>query len=152
MLLFIACVKCGSCLYHCQFHAIEKTNGQYTVNPFACEGCGVCGYVCPANAIQMEEQLAGEMQLYQNDSNVFSTAQLKMGSGNSGMLVTQVKKRMRHAAKDAPFAIIDGSPGIGCPVIASLSGVDMALIVAEPSVSGISDLERLFTPQKFFRY
>ncbi len=146
-----ACVKCGSCLYHCQFHAIEKADGQYTVNPFACEGCGVCGYVCPANAIQMDEQLAGEMQLYQNDSNVFSTAQLKMGSGNSGMLVTQVKKRMRRAAKDAPFAIIDGSPGIGCPVIASLSGVDMALIVAEPSVSGISDLERIVHTAEIFQ-
>jgi MinD superfamily P-loop ATPase len=66
-----------------------------------------------------------------------------MGSGNSGMLVTEVKTRMKKAAEDAAFAIIDGSPGIGCPVIASLSGVDMALIVAEPSVSGISDMERI---------
>ena len=134
------CLKCGSCQYHCQFKAIEKQDGVYKVNPFACEGCGVCSYVCPANAITMEEMLAGEMQLFQNADNVFSTAQLKMGSGNSGKLVTEVKKRMRRTAKDAEIAIIDGSPGIGCPVIASLSGVNMALIVAEPSVSGISDL------------
>lgn len=92
----------------------------------------MCSYVCPANAITMEEMLAGEMQLFQNADNVFSTAQLKMGSGNSGKLVTEVKKRMRRTAKDAEIAIIDGSPGIGCPVIASLSGVNMALIVAEP--------------------
>lgn len=137
------CISCGSCQYHCQFHAIEKVDGVLKVNPFACEGCDVCRYVCPNDAIEMKELLAGEMQLYKNESNVFSTAQLKMGSGNSGMLVTQVKKRMRRNAKTAEFAIIDGSPGIGCPVIASLSGVDLALIVAEPSVSGISDLERI---------
>lgn len=137
------CIQCGSCQYHCQFHAIEKENNLLKVNPFACEGCGVCQYVCPNEAIDMKELLAGEMQLYKNEAYVFSTAQLKMGSGNSGMLVTQVKKRMRRNTKTAEFAIIDGSPGIGCPVIASLSGVDLALIVAEPSVSGISDLERI---------
>lgn len=145
-----ACLKCGSCQYHCQFKAIEKQDGVYKVNPFACEGCGVCSYVCPANAITMEEMLAGEMQLFQNADNVFSTAQLKMGSGNSGKLVTEVKKRMRRTAKDAEIAIIDGSPGIGCPVIASLSGVNMALIVAEPSVSGISDLERIIHTAEIF--
>ncbi len=144
------CLKCGSCQYHCQFKAIEKQDGVYKVNPFACEGCGVCSYVCPANAITMEEMLAGEMQLFQNADNVFSTAQLKMGSGNSGKLVTEVKKRMRRTAKDAEIAIIDGSPGIGCPVIASLSGVNMALIVAEPSVSGISDLERIIHTAEIF--
>lgn len=137
------CIQCGSCMHHCQFHAIEKTDGVLHVNPFACEGCGVCQYVCPNEAVDMKDLLAGEMKLYKNDDHVFSTAQLKMGSGNSGMLVTQVKKRMRRTAKTAEFAIIDGSPGIGCPVIASLSGVDLALIVAEPSVSGISDLERI---------
>ena len=144
------CLKCGSCQYHCQFKAIEKQDGVYKVNPFACEGCGVCSYVCPADAITMEEMLAGEMQLFQNANNVFSTAQLKMGSGNSGKLVTEVKKRMRRTAKDAEIAIIDGSPGIGCPVIASLSGVNMALIVAEPSVSGISDLERIIHTAEIF--
>lgn len=137
------CVQCGSCMKHCQFHAIEKENNQLVVNQFACEGCAVCQYVCQHEAIDMKDLLAGEMNLYRNADNIFSTAQLKMGSGNSGMLVTQVKKRMRRNAKTAEFAIIDGSPGIGCPVIASLSGVDLALIVAEPSVSGISDLERI---------
>ncbi len=148
------CIHCGSCNYHCQFNAIEKADGHWQVNPFACEGCGVCGYVCPNDAVEMKDLLAGEMQLYVNEDNIFSTAQLKMGSGNSGMLVTQVKKRMRQAVKDtqlpAELAIIDGSPGIGCPVIASLSGVSMALIVAEPSVSGISDLERIVQTAEIF--
>ncbi|MEL7570901.1 MAG: ATPase, partial [Eubacteriaceae bacterium] len=88
--------------------------------------------------------------LYKSESIVFSTAQLKMGSGTTGMLVTEVKKQMKNEANEAPFAIIDGSPGIGCPVIASISGVDMVLIVAEPSISGISDMERIIkTAQKF---
>lgn len=87
--------------------------------------------------------------LYMDDA-VFSTAQLKMGSGTSGMLVTEVKKQMQAAAKDGEIAVIDGSPGIGCPVIASLSGVDMVLIVAEPSISGISDMKRIIkTAEKF---
>jgi len=81
--------------------------------------------------------------LYSDEGRIFSTARLKMGSGTSGMLVTEVKKQMRSAAENAELAIIDGSPGIGCPVIASLSGADMVLIVAEPSVSGISDMERI---------
>ncbi|MBP3585811.1 MAG: 4Fe-4S binding protein, partial [Peptococcaceae bacterium] len=148
------CISCGRCAYHCQFKAIEKIDGARRVNQFACEGCGVCAYVCPRGAIEMQDVQAGEMQLFINPDNVFSTAQLKMGSGNSGMLVTQVKKRMRFGAKDAGLnpevAIIDGSPGIGCPVIASLSGVQLALIVAEPSVSGISDLERIIHTAEIF--
>jgi len=88
--------------------------------------------------------------LYEN-KHIFSTAQLKMGSGTSGLLVTEVKKQLKSAATDkTEFSIIDGSPGIGCPVIASLSGVDMVLIVTEPSLSGISDLERIIrTAERF---
>ena len=100
-------------------------------------------HVCPAAAIEMEPAVAGEPKLYQTNEKVFSTAQLKMGSGTSGMLVSEVKKQMNEAGIDANLAIIDGSPGIGCPVIASISGVDVVLIVAEPSVSGISDMERI---------
>lgn len=89
--------------------------------------------------------------LYSDEKFVFSTARLKMGKGNSGMLVTEVKKRMRDSAPpETSVAVIDGSPGIGCPVIASLSGVDMVLIVAEPSLSGMSDMERIIkTAGKF---
>ena len=138
------CIKCDQCRQNCRFDAVS-IDEKYKVDPFACEGCGVCEYVCPVEAITMKPAVAGELMLYSDGEKVFSTAQLKMGSGTSGMLVTEVKKQMKAAAADAELAIIDGSPGIGCPVIASLSGVDMVLIVAEPSISGISDMERIIT-------
>ncbi len=143
------CTECDLCRQHCRFAAIS-VDEKYQVNPFACEGCGVCEYVCPAGAVTLVPAAAGELMLYSAGEKVFSTAQLKMGSGTSGLLVSEVKKQMSLAAVDTSFAIIDGSPGIGCPVIASLSGVDMVLIVAEPSISGISDMERIInTAAKF---
>lgn len=142
------CVQCDSCRQNCQFDAIQGGT-EYKVKYYDCEGCGVCEVVCPVGAISLKPAVAGELMLYMDDT-VFSTAQLKMGSGTSGMLVTQVKNQLKSAATDTEVAIIDGSPGIGCPVIASLSGVDMVLIVAEPSLSGISDMERIIkTAQKF---
>ena len=143
------CTQCDQCRQNCRFDAIS-IDEKYKVDPFACEGCGICEYVCPVEAITMKPAVAGELMLYSDEEKVFSTAQLKMGSGTSGMLVTEVKKQMKAAVADAELAIIDGSPGIGCPVIASLSGVDMVLIVAEPSISGISDMERIInTAAKF---
>lgn len=143
------CIECGQCMQNCRFEAISA-DGKYKVDPFACEGCGVCKLVCPVEAVTLKPAVAGELLLYTDGEKVFSTAQLKMGSGTSGMLVTEVKKQMKSAAADVELAIIDGSPGIGCPVIASLSGVDMVLIVAEPSISGISDMERIInTAAKF---
>ena len=143
------CVKCDLCRQNCRFDAIDADT-QYSVDEYACEGCGVCEKICPAGAITLHSAVAGELMLYV-DAAVFSTAQLKMGSGTSGMLVTEVKKQMKSVSEDVEFAIIDGSPGIGCPVIASLSGVDMVLIVAEPSVSGISDMERIIKTAKGFQ-
>jgi MinD superfamily P-loop ATPase len=143
------CIKCGLCRTNCRFDAIDF-NEIYKIDEFSCEGCGVCELVCPVGACVLKPAVAGELMLYENDDTVFSTAKLKMGSGTSGMLVTEVKNQMKEAAKNADFAIIDGSPGIGCPVIASITGVDMVLVVAEPSVSGISDMERIIqTAQKF---
>lgn len=142
------CTQCGLCLQNCRFNAIAvETN--YQIDYFACEGCGVCELVCTVGAVSLNKAHAGDLMLYVKES-VFSTAQLKMGSGTSGMLVTEVKKQMKVAAKNVELAIIDGSPGIGCPVIASLSGVNMVLIVAEPSISGISDMKRIIeTAHKF---
>lgn len=143
------CAKCDLCRQHCRFDAIDA-DYDYMVDEFACEGCGVCEKICPAGAISMQPSVAGELMLYVTDA-VFSTAQLKMGSGTSGKLVTEVKQQMQQAAECADCAIIDGSPGIGCPVIASLSGVDMVLIVAEPSISGVSDMERIIATAKQFQ-
>lgn len=143
------CTQCDKCRQNCRFDAIS-VDGKYKVDTFACEGCGVCEYVCPVDAIILKPAVAGKLILYSDEKTVFSTARLKMGSGTSGMLVTEVKKQMKSAAVDNEIAIIDGSPGIGCPVIASLSGMDIVLIIAEPSISGISDMERIInTAVKF---
>ncbi len=143
------CSKCDLCRQNCRFDAI-LFDLNYIVDPFACEGCGVCVAVCPKKAISLKPEVAGELMLYEGEA-VFSTAQLKMGSGTSGKLVTLVKKQMKDAAKNPEMAIIDGSPGIGCPVISSLSGVDMVLIVTEPSISGISDMKRIITTARKFQ-
>ncbi|HHT67251.1 MAG TPA: 4Fe-4S binding protein [Erysipelotrichaceae bacterium] len=144
------CIRCGLCKESCRFEAISLED-DFKINPFACEGCGVCELVCPVNAVNLKPAISGQLTLYADDENTFSTAQLKMGVGASGLLVTEVKKQMKTAANPrTKIAIIDGSPGIGCPVIASLSGVDMVLIVAEPSVSGISDMERIIKTARTF--
>ena len=105
------CTQCDQCRQNCRFDAIS-IDEKYKVDPFACEGCGICEYVCPVEAITMKPAVAGELMLYSDEEKVFSTAQLKMGSGTSGMLVTEVKKQMKAAVADAELAIIDGSPGI----------------------------------------
>jgi MinD superfamily P-loop ATPase len=143
------CISCGLCEEHCRFQAISNEES-YRIDPYACEGCGVCEAICPVDAITLNPSVAGELILYKGEK-VFSTAQLKMGSGNSGLLVTEVKKQMIKKAMEEEFAIIDGSPGIGCPVIASISGVDMVLIVTEPSISGISDMKRIIETAKGFQ-
>ncbi len=143
------CIGCGECYSRCRFDAIEKNGDKFEVNEFACEGCSVCHLVCPTGAVKMVDDVAGELMLYNKDM-IFSTAKLKMGRGNSGKLVTEVKKQL-PADTSERIAIIDGSPGIGCPVIASISGVDFVLIVAEPSLSGMSDMERILKTASIFQ-
>lgn len=136
------CIGCGICETKCRFDAIKIVEEKARVNEFACEGCGVCTYICPADAVHLHSDIAGSKMLYREE-RIFSTATLKMGRGNSGKLVSDVKLSMLKAAPECELAIVDGSPGIGCPVIASMSGMDLILVVAEPSASGISDLKRL---------
>lgn len=142
------CMGCGQCEANCRFNAVRVVDGVARVNEYACEGCGVCAYVCPA--ISMQKDVAGRRELY-TENGVFSTATLKMGRGTSGKLVTDVKLAMLQNAPACDLAIVDGSPGIGCPVMASLSGMDMVLIVAEASESGLSDLARLVKTTQTFK-
>lgn len=143
------CVGCGKCEGLCRFGAIRLASGKAAVSEYACEGCGVCGYVCPEGAVTLSADIAGKRKLYAGE-RVFSTATLKMGRGNSGKLVTEVKLAMLKAAPECDLAVVDGSPGIGCPVISSVSGMDLVLVVAEPSGSGVSDLRRLVKTAKTF--
>lgn len=143
------CIQCGLCKSNCRFDSIDFSD-HYEINSYKCEGCSVCEYICPEKAIDMIDNIDGETTIFR-DNYVFSTAELKVGSGNSGKLVTKVKEELKANITNEPLAIIDGSPGIGCPVIASLSGVDMVLIVTEPSVSGLSDLKRIIKTAQHFR-
>lgn len=146
------CLNCGKCEELCSFGAIK--NGQ--VNIYECEGCGVCEYFCTArektgaSAIRLEDNVSGNTYLSRVDGELFSHAQLKMGNGASGKLVTEVRKNLFNNASYEELLIIDGSPGIGCPVIASITGVDMVLAVAEPSLSGLHDLKRIVDTARRF--
>ncbi len=144
------CMGCGTCQRHCRFHGIRVYQGKAVVNRVSCEGCGVCQWVCPAKAVTLVPDVTGTRLLYQGQP-IFSTATLKMGRGNSGKLVTDVKLAMLKHAPDCHLAILDGSPGIGCPVMASISGMDLVLVVAEPSQSGLSDLQRLVQTVETFQ-
>jgi len=143
------CTQCNLCRESCRFGAITSSP-EYAVDVYACEGCGVCREICPRGAVSLKPLVAGELMLFSSNV-VFSTAQLKPGSGNSGMLVTEVKKQLQLADNFADVTIIDGAPGIGCPVIASLSGVDLVLLVAEPSLSGLSDMQRIIKTAEQFQ-
>ncbi len=142
------CINCGICLNNCRFDAI-KFDDTYEIDFYSCEGCSVCAATCPAGAITMTGAVAGKLDLYKS-YKVFSTAKLNMGFGNSGLLVSEVKNNLDKNAEGVDFAVIDGSPGIGCPVIASISGIDMLLLVTEPTLSGISDMERIIDTARSF--
>ncbi|MBN2696194.1 MAG: 4Fe-4S binding protein [Bacilli bacterium] len=143
------CINCGLCKANCRFGAIIE-NGKFVVDTLACEGCAVCERICPVGAIKMVDHVGGEIILIEGES-VFSHADLAIGNGNSGLLVTEVKKQLDNYDAEDDIAIIDGSPGIGCPVIASVKGVDFILNVAEPSISGLHDLKRVLEVAKHFQ-
>lgn len=142
------CIACGRCAEVCRFDAVRmraRPADAYAVDPIACEGCAACVYECPAGAIEMQPQRAGQWFVATTRYGPLYHAHLFAGQENSGKLVTLVKQKARLRAFDdeADLLLVDGPPGIGCPVIAALSGADLALIVTEPTVSGAHDLERV---------
>ena len=136
------CIQCGLCKEKCAFDAITE---DLNVDVIACEGCKVCAVVCPINAITLVERVSGEAYISKTKYGFMSHALLHPGESNSGKLVTLVRQNAKILAEKEKcnLIIIDGSPGIGCPVIASITGVDAALVVTEPTLSGIHDLERV---------
>ena len=140
------CTNCGECKDVCRFDAIHVEDGQHRVDPISCEGCWYCSRVCPTKAISMNTQKAGDLfvsNIKQNSKMVH--AKLGFAAENSGKLVAKVKKTGRELAKEigVDYIITDGSPGIGCPVISSLSGADLVVLVTEATVSGLHDLQRV---------
>ncbi len=136
------CVKCGKCVSICRFAAIGP---DCRLEHFSCEGCGLCARVCPHGAIRMEECVSGEWFVSHTGYGPLVHARLGAAEENSGKLVSKIRKRAEEMAQEEGFdyVIVDGPPGIGCPVIASLSGADMALIVTEPTLSGLHDAARV---------
>ena len=145
-----ACIGCGRCKDVCRFNAIDA---DFTIDPYLCEGCGACETVCPTDAIVLEPQVSGRWFNANTRWGLLASAELLPGEETSGKLVMQVKKNMQTMAETAnpTWAIVDGSPGIGCPVIASVSGVDVVVLVTEPSLSGMHDLKRILGVVNHFR-
>jgi MinD superfamily P-loop ATPase len=142
-----ACEGCGECEVACRFGAIafDRSTGVYHVDAIACEGCGACQRVCPSEAIEMQAQIAGRWFRSQTRFGPLLHAALTPGAENSGKLVARIKQEARHVAGDLrrPLLIIDGPPGIGCPAISAAAGADLALIVTEPTLSALHDMERI---------
>ncbi|MDA3862635.1 MAG: ATP-binding protein [Deltaproteobacteria bacterium] len=147
------CLNCGRCKTVCHFGAITETDGQHVIDQIDCEGCGYCARICPQAAINMKDNMAGKIY---DSTTRFNTsmvhARLGIVAENSGKLVARVKEKAREVAtrNNSDYVLVDGSPGIGCPVVSSLSGADYVLIITEPTVSGIHDLERVYEVVKQF--
>jgi MinD superfamily P-loop ATPase len=139
------CRDCGICADHCRFGAIVRRDDTWTVEALHCEGCGVCTYACPMGAVSMEPRVCGEIYVSETAMGDLAHARLFPGSGNSGLLVNEVKKRALARSAGRALLLADGPPGIGCPLIATVSGMDAVLVVTEPGVSALHDLEQLVT-------
>ena len=147
------CTNCGLCQDVCRFDAISMHNEQYIISPLDCEGCGYCARVCPTETIINNDLLSGQLFI----SNIKTGSQmvharLGIGSDNSGKLVAKVKEEAKAIAlkHQKDYILVDGSPGVGCPVVSSLSGANFVVLVTEPSVSGLHDLKRVYQLVKKF--
>ena len=149
-----ACTACGRCAEVCRFAAVlGAPDSSYSIDPIACEGCELCRRVCPADAIRMEPVVNGAWMVSETRFGPLVHARLGVAEDNSGKLVTLVRNEARRVAEERglPLVIVDGSPGIGCPVISSLAGADLVLAVTEPTVSGRHDLDRVLQVVRQFR-
>jgi MinD superfamily P-loop ATPase len=144
------CLRCGRCREVCRFEAITP---EFSVEPLNCEGCGACRVVCPAEAIELRERVAGDWFRGQTKYGPMVYARLRPAEENSGKLVVLVRKEARAWAEREGIGLLltDGPPGIGCPVIASLGNANLALVVTEPTPSGVHDLERALGLCRHFR-
>jgi MinD superfamily P-loop ATPase len=151
------CIACGACLAYCRFEAV-RMNGQgageatFSIDPLSCEGCGVCFRFCPVEAIDFPERLGGEWMVSETRCGPMVHARLGVAAENSGKLVSTVRREARRIAEEKghPLVLVDGPPGIGCPVIASVTGASLALAVTEPTVAGEHDLERVLSLARHF--
>ena len=149
-----ACTTCGRCADVCRFAAVlGAPDSGYSIDPIACEGCELCRRVCPSHAIRMEPVVNGAWMTSETRFGPLVHARLGVAEDNSGKLVTLVRNEARSVAEERglPLVIVDGSPGIGCPVISSLAGADLVLAVTEPTVSGRHDLDRVLQVVRQFR-
>jgi MinD superfamily P-loop ATPase len=139
------CISCGRCLDVCRFNAVKIINGVYNINPFSCEGCGFCRIVCNANAIELKDNLKNKICRGNTRFGEMVYGILGIAEENSGKLVAKVREIAKNIAIEKKLSkiIIDGPPGIGCPVISSITGAKKVLVVAEPTKSGFHDMKRL---------
>ena len=148
------CTDCGKCSKICRFNAIVSRDEKYYIEALNCEGCGYCSHICPAKAISMVKQKDGILLVSDTrlEKRLFH-AELGPGAENSGKLVAKVKNSAKKYAREnqLEFVLVDGSPGIGCPVISSLSGADLVVLVTETTLSGLHDLKRVVELVKKFR-
>lgn len=151
------CVGCGICLEYCRFNAIGMARDgnslpTFTVDPISCEGCGVCVRFCPVKAVDFPERICGEWMVSDTRCGIMVHARLGLAAENSGRLVSIVRREARRIAEEQGngLIIVDGPPGIGCPVISSLTGASQVLVVSEPTVSGEHDLERVLALTRHF--
>ncbi|WP_319779238.1 ATP-binding protein [Maridesulfovibrio sp.] len=144
------CTQCGLCAEHCKFDAISD---DFAVIPEKCEGCGVCSYVCPVEAVSVSPRLCGQWFRSETRFGQMVHAELGIGEENSGKLVTTVRNASAEIGEElgAEVVLVDGSPGVGCPVIASLTNADLAVFVAEPTISAIHDLKRVYKLTEHFK-
>lgn len=147
------CIACGLCQTLCRFDAIQESGGNFRIDSASCEGCGVCAAFCPAKAIDFLDRLCGEWFVSDTRFGTMIHARLGIGAENSGKLVSTVRGQAKQFAQaiQADWILVDGPPGTGCPVIASITGADTVLAVTEPTLSGKHDLLRVLELARHFK-